>query len=525
MEKFWIEELCKRLEKLDCTLYDVQGNPILLPDGSRREITNRRLAVDFLRELLLSSYFNEDCGFTRRQISRLIFSIEMISQDCESYASEIEKIIYILYACTDLMFSLWTVGEFDVKVPLLDYELDSKEGICDDCKGNFANIRLVRNNDKKIMMKKIGRLISDELNKILLVTPTMQKAINRYCEIVTDKWAIYHQKYSGVNTTLRVDDDFRFIYDSDNYNLNFDSCMQDKDCYQFYNDIYCDCKAVSLLNAEGLILARSIIFNDVEDEDGNRYRMLERIYGTHEKDRKILLEKVIEQGLIDCHKAFNASCSDCKNIVGVGDFAYVDFTKKELSIDVNGIDYDFVPYLDTFKYFRIDNMRCSNDSYEDYDKSLTCTDGYIEVYVCDCCGAETIDESDSYYCDLNGCNYCTNCCVYSDYHSTYIPKYSAVEFYDRDGDTDYYHPDYATPDCVEVDGELYEIGNDDIVYDEINDEYIFVDDSVEYYDADLCVRLTHTDAINQSIFEVDGKYYHEDLLKYDEINEQYILAK
>lgn len=79
--------------------------------------------------------------------------------------------------------------------------------------------------------------------------------------------------------------------------------MTDKDYYYFYMDSV-NASAAYLTDEDDMVIARCIIYNEVKDQDGNKWRLAERQYASDENDilKRALIDALIKGGYIDGYK-------------------------------------------------------------------------------------------------------------------------------------------------------------------------------------------------------------------------------
>ena len=147
----------------------------------------------------------------------------------------------------------------------------------------------------------------------------------------------------------------------------------------------------------------------------NKYH--DRIYYNNEKTQLSMLKYLEKQGFTDIYSMYRGHI--------------------EIQFDNDITSYETYPYLDTLYYMDRNNNSLSNYS---GDVELQSTEGHLEPYTCCECG-EALHEDGALYCE-DGEVRCEDCCTYVE---------SLNEYY----------------------------SNDDVVYDELNNEYILSDDSVE----------------------------------------------
>ncbi len=231
-----------------------------------------------------------------------------------------------------------------------DYETDDMDGICED--GTVNAIRYINLEKNRVFKMKAGRMF----NHILacnMITCDAPEQIKRWLseEFVADWIQYVKQNTTESDYELHVDDNFEDIYDSNICSGNFHSCMVNEDQWTFYRDAV-KAKAAYLMDRYGLIVARCIIFTEVEDSDGNMYRLAERQY-SKESDldlQRQLVNALIRGGHIDGHKRVGSSCHEGT--------AYVsnsgeDWSGKRFHIACDLDSDSTLSYQDSFKYYNM----------------------------------------------------------------------------------------------------------------------------------------------------------------------------
>ena len=197
-------------------------------------------------------------------------------------------------------------------------KIDKFHGLCVD--GDSRSIRYVNTERaNKVFKMKAGKFISKCIEDNRVTREFMPEQMKRWIgEEFAREWQSYAEQNIGEDRyILYVDDNFSDIYDSDECDGDFGSCMTDKDYYSFYEDAI-NCKAAYLRDAESnLIVARCIVYQDVHDENGNSYRLAERQYARDQDDvlKQMLVDMLIKAGEIDGYKRVGADCHDNRNFV------------------------------------------------------------------------------------------------------------------------------------------------------------------------------------------------------------------
>lgn len=359
------------------------------------------------------------------------------------------------------------------------YKTDEMEGICED--GTPNAVRYVNMEADRVYRMKSGKFLMSiiDAHEIGRHFPVQMKTF--LCEEFSRDWVAYAMSKIG-NLELRTDLSFADIYGNGRYSCrDMGSCMNGTDQSDFYERSV-DATPAALVNeADGEILARCVIFNDVEDTgNGKTYRLAERQYakGGDETLKKALVELLISRGLIDGYKAVGAGCGDASSFV-LNDGTSIYDRNLAITCSINW--GDVLSYQDSFKWLDMRGQKAYNKSFS-CDAYLDVTDAYLEdernydefhdehtnneleeVYYdgnwmyCDC---ERLEE----FIQLNDGRY---------YHETNVltcPHCGENFCVDEDG---YYSEltdeDYCCEDCRENAEEEYKKNN--WAYSEYDDEY------------------------------------------------------
>ena len=194
-----------------------------------------------------------------------------------------------------------------------------QDGLCAD--GDTKSVRYVNLDTDRIYKMKAGKFITKCIEEQHATSIMPEQAKRWIGEEFARDWEAYAEEKIGDagNLTLCVGSstsDFKDIYNGELCEGNFGSCMEDNDQFYFYTNAV-DASAACLENADGYIVARCVIFNDVHDDEGNSYRLAERQYTTDEQEvlKQILVNKLIEAGRIDGYKKVGVDCHDNRNFI------------------------------------------------------------------------------------------------------------------------------------------------------------------------------------------------------------------
>lgn len=327
---------------------------------------------------------------------------------------------------------------------------DSLRGICED--GTLNAIRY-KSIEKGVVFKmKAGRMVEHFLS-CNVITDILPEQIKRwYAEEFVAQWIEYARQRVGEDKyTLHIDDNFEDIYsrdcclgydDDDN---SFGSCMVDDEQWTFYRDAV-DAQAAYLTDVDDKIVARCIIFTDVVDSDGKKWRLAERQYSAYCKPdlQRQLIAALINAKAIDGFKVVGASCGDAKKFVDVNGNSLHD---KNFHIRCKLEDGDTISYQDSFKWFDYEEQEAYNYPVEGYT-DLATTDGSVEIAGREWSdfNQEYIPSSEAYYISTR-----------EDYF--YANQVMRAEVWDRYDKS--FHVEYCyCEDCIEIGGKYYFAGVD-----------------------------------------------------------------
>ncbi len=353
-------------------------------------------------------------------------------------------------------------GNFPYRLFSKTLRLDQFKGLCTD--GDTRAVRYVNTErDDRVFKMKAGKLVSKCIEGSC-IADVMPEQLKRWIgEEFAREWQSYaasrvdHERY-----TLHVDDNFAAIYDSDMCRGDFGSCMTDKDNWRFYRDSI-RCKAAYLTDEDGYIVARCIVYSDVTDGCGDRYRLAERQYSSGQDNvlKQILVDMLIKEGEIDGYKRVGADCHDNKNFVTNDGTSMRDMT---LQIDCC-LDYgDALSYQDSFVYYDKERGIAYNDSDEHHTHTLDSTDGRLE------------GESD--WSEYNQCYIDEDEATYDEYYDDYCYD-SQVQYAIYDGR------------IIQINGEMADCDGD-WNWSESENAYIYCDEScyvgekLDWFPKDKC---------------------------------------
>ena len=272
------------------------------------------------------------------------------------------------------------------------YRTDHMEGLCEDF--DKKAVRYVNIKTEHVYKMKAGKFFTAIIKETEIGQILSEQVINWLSEEFTQDWQTYTFGQTP-NVELHVDDNFELIY-SERACRDFNgcSCMVGRDRHSFYEDAV-DAKAAYLLDCDGYVLARAILFTDVKDEDGNKWRLLERQYSKESNEvlKRLLVDLCIKGGYIDGYKQIGAGCSESRAFVANDGTSLAD---KKFSIQCELGTYDTLSYQDSFKFYDYDRDIAYNYPDSSYDYCLDTTDLNLEG---DDDDDQAYDEYHDYNCD------------------------------------------------------------------------------------------------------------------------------
>lgn len=220
------------------------------------------------------------------------YTLLHISSMAELKKTVTQRIIISGHSDNSLRYVLELDGDFFYSRNL---ETDSLKGLCED--GDTKAIRYINHgNGEKVFKMKAGKLYRSIIQETEFGRTLPEQVVTYLCEEFSADWQVYTHSRLPKNT-LHVDKDFEKIYSSDWCKGDFSSCMTDKDDYDFYMDSV-DASAAYLTDEDDMVIARCIIYNEVKDQDGNKWRLAERQYASGENDilKRALIDALIKGG-------------------------------------------------------------------------------------------------------------------------------------------------------------------------------------------------------------------------------------
>lgn len=241
-------------------------------------------------------------------------------------------------------------------------------------KGKYINDNIMFNVDKSRVKIKIGRFIKK------FIKESSFKSLN-----ISDKeienFVNLFKSYFNSNTnelTVISGEEIKKWYLQDNYSTIlgsqsgslWKSCMRQSE-RNIFMDLYAKnpdkIKMLILLNKDGNLRSRALIWEDVTDTDGNKYKVMDRIYSLYDHDIFIFKKWAIENGYITKWEQ-NAKTESAFDVDG-------KLSILNLSVKLDNYRQDYYPYLDTFKYFDIYSGTFSNSESNKHQYKLVQSNG------------------------------------------------------------------------------------------------------------------------------------------------------
>jgi hypothetical protein len=285
------------------------------------------------------------------------------------------------------------------------------------------------------ILDKAGEKVSDK---------DLEEFVNKY------KSLIQIRKEAFTRFKIVSGEEIRGFYSSDNYE-NMDgtlgnSCMRYEKCQKFL-DIYVgnseQVKMIVLMNRKDgtSITGRALLWTDNLGR-----KIMDRIYTNNSADETLFKEYAIKNEFL--YKERQDSNEDTKLLLNG---KVVD--EQKVIIELPSFDYNYYPYMDTFKNYNPSTGKLSNSNDGSYDYNLEETDGgngsceycggrgRIECH--DCSGSCEVDCSD---CDGRGNTRCDECSGSGEFECGNCEGTGEIEDEGEDGET-------TTKECPECRGD------------------------------------------------------------------------
>lgn len=254
-------------------------------------------------------------------------------------------------------------------------------------------------NDVKHRVKiKIGRFV----NKFIGESAVVDWGVTNYdIEAFVN---IYKSYFDSDITKLKIveGDDILKYYLQNNYHQPSGSCVGTlwNSCMRYpqknsYMTIYAKnpdkIKMLVLFDDEGKVKTRALLWEDCSDRNGNKYKVMDRIYSIYDHDVVFFKKWALDNGYI--HKLEQSAKSETLFVTKEGPQSI------ELTTNIENTIFDFYPYIDTFKFFSKKFKSLSNSEFFSYKYVLVQNNGGLVPDEED--EGEEIDMFDDDYIDFN----------------------------------------------------------------------------------------------------------------------------
>ena len=383
------------------------------------------------------------------------------------------------------------------------YETDAYNGVPED--GSIGFIRYINHsNNSGVFKMRAGRFYSKLIDETNIGQALPQQVKTWLCEEFSQDWQVF---IAGTlpNFTLLVDHDFAEIYSGEACSSGFNSCMIDRGFHSFYRDSV-KAKAARLVDEDGIILARCVIFTEVLDEEDKVWRLAERQYAKDQSDilKRALVDALIKAGEIDGYKQVGCDCGSSRSFC---DLEGNSLSQKKFRIECNLDWEDKLSYQDSFKYYNLDRNVAYNYTDVDYSYNLDTTNGQLE------------DDEEMFYAE------------YQDrdaYEVTDVFYHGSEITCDSDDLSDfiywsdnYYHEDDLS-ECPECSNRMLseEYYREELFYSELTEEYYCCQGCKEKAELQYKKDNWHYCDFDQKFYEQDDilttyNAWNEDLGKYE----------
>lgn len=358
------------------------------------------------------------------------------------------------------------------------YRTDEHQGLCEDF--DKKSVRYVNVKTGRIYKMKAGKFFTAVIQESELGQILSPAVVNWLSEEFTQDWETF--TYGNTpEVELHIDNNFRRIYDPDACrDFNGCSCMVGRNRHAFYENSV-DAKAAYLLDKYGYVLARAVIFTDVMDSDGKKWRLLERQYSRESNDvlKRLLIDLCIKGGHIDGYKVVGAGCSESRAFVA-NDGSSLSEMKFSIRCEL-GLE-DVLSYQDSFKFYDYDNEVAYNYFEVHHSYGLDTTDFNLEGDCDDDDEEQAYDEYHNYDCAE------TRICFYHG-QEVCVDVDNLEDFIWIEGVDEYYHQD----DCSQCDACGKWIVKVDSTYNTDAEAYFCNDTCEQKYIKENCYYAEYDD--------------------------------
>ena len=238
------------------------------------------------------------------------------------------------------------------------------------------------------------------------------------------------------------------------------------------------CKIAYALDANGNLMSRALLWEDVEDHDsGEIFKFMDRIYGSESSIRSMKEWAEYNGYFVKSEQTFSNNL-----LVNSNGDKHLDY---HVDADIDEDSHEGMPYMDTLSRLHSHVLSTWNTM----GISLSCTEGAWgnNRHTCDCCG-EATREDELYYCEDTGDSRCDDCYRWSSIEEISVGNFTEIYI---NGDGWHYVSqrfinDPAEFDYICIGTEYYNI--DETTSCECCGDAILLDDSMvsELHDETLC---------------------------------------
>lgn len=241
-------------------------------------------------------------------------------------------------------------------------------------KGKYIYDNAMINVDKSRVKIKVGRFIKKFIKESTFTNLGISdKEIENFVNLFKSYFNSDTNELSIVSG-----EDIRKWYLQDNYSTIlgcqsgslWKSCMRQSERNIFMN-LYVEnpdkIKMLIYLNKDGNLRSRALLWDDVTDSSGNKYKVMDRIYSLYEHDVFIFKKWAVENGYITKWEQ-NAKTESAFDVDG-------KLNILSLSVNLQNYKQKYYPYLDTFKYFDIHSGNFHNNESSRHQYKLVQSNG------------------------------------------------------------------------------------------------------------------------------------------------------
>jgi hypothetical protein len=321
---------------------------------------------------------------------------------------------------------------------------DDKLILCDRKAFEFTNMPDIKSTEVRI-----GKFVRRLLTKadISFLDKEYEEFVNEFKSQVKIENDIFK------NFIVVKGEDIKKYYHEDNYEggkgtintscMRYDSCQNYLDMYSLNTE---QVSLVVLLNENGKVRGRAILWTDSLDR-----KIMDRIYYTIDSEVELFKKYAIQNEWY--YKRDQDNSHNCYFMFNNEQLSGSD-SEVTINLSVKGL-YDYYPYMDTMKFYRMSYGRLTNNESSSYDYKLEDTDGgngtcstcygegRTDCYECDGGGSQDCGE-----CEGSGNNSCDNCYGEGNFECSECEGNAEIDCSTCDGEG----KDDEGEDCSDCDG-------------------------------------------------------------------------